>query len=46
VERTSETDRGWRIDARNLDPERYTPALPDGKLTLLVRRDTGEIEFE
>jgi hypothetical protein len=38
-----ETERGWLIHYRYLEPAR-APALPDGRTTLLVRRETGEIE--
>ena len=46
MESFDETSRGWRLIYRRLDPERFSPALPDGRSTLLVRRDTGEIEHE
>jgi hypothetical protein len=44
IERTSQTERGWRFELRNLDPER-TPDFPR-RVTLLVRRDNGDVEFE
>jgi hypothetical protein len=46
VERCFETGAWWHVEARTPEPERYAPALPDGRLTLLIRRDTGEIESE
>jgi hypothetical protein len=40
-----ETERGWQLSYRLLEPDRYEAGPPDGRVGIvLVRRDTSEIE--
>jgi hypothetical protein len=45
IEAFEETEAGWRLTYRLLEPERYAPAIPDGRFAILVRRETGEIKI-
>jgi hypothetical protein len=45
IEAFEETEAGWRLTYRLLEPERYAPARPDGRFAILVRRETGEIKI-
>ena len=45
IERVDEVEASWRVAYRYLDPARDAPAIPGGRTTLLVRRDTGQIEI-
>lgn len=44
IESFEEREDGWQLSYRLLEPDRYAPALPDGTMALLLRRDTGQVE--
>ena len=44
MEAFEETERGWQLSYRLLEPERYADGPTDSRAAILVRRDTSEVE--